>query len=64
MIYAGNVQYRVMSGPLFLSRLTGQNRQTLLQPVVGNVNIYPVDLIHTNRRKGRQAGVFYGFESD
>lgn len=61
MIYAGNVQYRVMSGPFF-SRLTGQNRQTLFQPVAGNVNIYPVDLIHTNRTKGRQAEVFYGFK--
>ena len=47
----------------FSFRLTGQNRQTLFQPVAGNVNIYPVDLIHTNRTKGRQAEVFYGFKS-
>jgi hypothetical protein len=58
MIYAGTVQYRVMSGLFFFffffSQLTEQNRQTLFQPVAGNVNIYPVDLIYTNRNKGRQ----------
>lgn len=53
MIYATNVQYRLMSAPP-PSGLTGQNRQTLFQPVAGNVNIYPVNLIHTNRTKGRQ----------